>query len=171
MMRACPATRSSIMRTSSFTAVALLTLTMLMAGPAWAADKPKKQSTLGDGSGAMLTRDQLRACMTQKARVAQQDDEMAKEQAALEAGQAELMRGGESLKAKLESLDRTKPDDVAAYNEQTQARDHAIDEFQARVSAFNARVKTAQSDRDAYIKSCGNRRYFDEDEAAIKQGK
>jgi len=159
------------MRTLPFTAVTVLTLTLLMAGPGRAADKPKKQSALGDGSGAMLTRDQLRACMAQKTRVAQQDDEMAKAQAALEAGQTELMRSGESLKATLEALDRTKPDDVAAYNEQTQARDRAIDDFQTRVTAFNARVKTTQADRDAYVKSCGNRRYFDEDEAAIKQGK
>ena len=170
-MRASPNPPRSIMRTLSFTAVAVLTLTLLAAGPGRAADKPKKQSSLGDGSGPILTREQLRACMTQKVRVAQQDDAMAKEQAALVTGEAELVRSGDSLKERLEILDRTKPDDVAAYNEQTEARDRAIDAFQARVAAFNARVEPTKADHDAYAKSCGNRRFFDDDEAAIKQGK
>jgi hypothetical protein len=171
MMRGSPTPRPPDMRIRPFTTVALLTLTLLAAVPGRAADPPKKQSSLGDGSGPTLTREQLRACMTQKARVTQQDDAMAKEQAALGTVQAELMRSGDALKERLETLDRTKPDDVAAYNEQTEARDRAIDAFQARVAAFNARVETTKADHDAYVKSCGNRRYYDDDEAAIKQGK
>lgn len=170
-MRGSPNPPRSIMRTLPFTVVAVLTLTLLAAGPARATDKPRKQSSVGDGSGPILTREQLRACMAQKVRVAQQDDAMAKEQTALVVGKAELMRSGDALKEKLETLDRSKPDDVAAYNDQTQARDQAIDDFQARVAAFNARVETTRADHDAYAKSCGNRRFFDDDEAAIKQGK
>ena len=60
---------------------------------------------------------------------------------------------------------------VAAYNEQTEARDKQIDDYQARVTAFNARVESNKTDRDAYAKGCENRRFFEDDEIAIKKSK
>jgi len=60
---------------------------------------------------------------------------------------------------------------VAAYNEQAQARDTQIDDYQARVTTFNARVEARQAERDAFAKNCNNRRYFEEDEIAIKKGR
>jgi hypothetical protein len=39
------------------------------------------------------------------------------------------------------------------------------------VTAFNARVEANNGDREAYAKACENRRFFEEDEIAIKKGK
>ena len=151
----------------------LLILTLLAAGAGHAADKPKKEASFGGGkaAGPFLTRDQLRVCLAQQAKVAQQDDEMRKDQAALAEAKTDLARSGESLKANLETVDRTSPEAVAAYNDQAEARDKQIDDYQARVTAFNTRVEALKAERDAFGKGCDNRRYFEEDEIAIKKGK
>ena len=151
----------------------LLTLILLTAGTGHAADKPKKQGAFGTGKavGAYLTRDQLRACLAQHAQTTRRDAALQQEQAALTNAKAEIARSGDALKLQLEVVDRTQADAVAAYNEQAKARDQQIDDYQARVTAFNARVDARQAERDAYTKGCDNRRYFEEDEIAIKKGK
>jgi hypothetical protein len=148
----------------------MIPATILLATSSSAADK--KEASFGKGgTGAYLTRDQLRTCLAHQDRVRQQNDDAAKEQAALTAIQDELARSGGELKAKLDALDRTNPDAVAAFNDQTTARDKQIDEFQARVDAFNARVETNKAERDAFGKACDKRRYFEEDEIAIRKEK
>ena len=161
------------MRTPTHRGALLLTLILLTAGTGHAADKPKKQGAFGTGKavGAYLTRDQLRACMTQRDRATQVDAELKQEQAALADLKAQIADSGDALKLQLDVVDRASADAVAAYNEQAQARDKEIDDYQARVTAFNARVEARQAERDAFAKNCDNRRYFEEDEIAIKKGK
>ena len=157
------------MRTHSLT-TALLGACLLTMN-AWAADSPKKEGAFAKGGGPLLSREQLRNCLSQKTRLSQQEDELAKEQAALGATKDEIGRSGEALKAKLEALDRTSAEAVAAYNDQAQARDAQIDAYQARVNAFNARVEASKPERDSYAKACDNRRFLEDDEIAIRKGK
>ena len=144
--------------------------TILLATSSWAADK--KEASFGKGgTGAYLTRDQLRTCLAHQDRVRQQNDDAVKEQAALTAMKADIARSGDELKAKLDTLDRTDLDAVTAYNDRASARDKQIDDFQARADAFNARVEANKAERDAFGKACDNRRYFEEDEIAIRKEK
>ena len=161
------------MRTPSHRSALLLTLILLTAATGHAADKPKKQGAFGTGKavGAYLTRDQLRACLAQHDRATQVDADLKQEQAALAELKAQIASSGDALKLQLDVVDRASADAVAAYNEQAQARDKEIDDYQARVTAFNARVEARQAERDAFAKNCDNRRYFEEDEIAIKKGK
>jgi len=152
-------------------APALLCLALIATSAALAADKPKKESAFGKGGGAMLTKEQLRNCMSLKARVAQQDDELAKEQAALLATKEEIVRAGDALKARLETLDRTNAEAVGAYNDEAQARDKRIDDYQAQATAFNTRVEANKAEHDGYLKGCENHRFLEDDEIAIKKGK
>ena len=148
----------------------LIFATALSAAPSWAADK--KEASFGKGgTGAYLTRDQLRTCLAHQDRVRQQNDDVVKEQAALTAMKADITRSGDELKAKLDALDRTDADAVTAYNDQAGARDKQIDEFQTRADAFNARVEANKAAREAFGKACDNRRYFEEDEIAIRKEK
>ena len=145
---------------------------VLIASGAHAADPPKKkEGAFGKGGGAFLSKEQLRSCLNQKERIAQSDDELLKERAALGGVKDELARGGEALKAKLEAVDRTNAEAVAAYNDDAKARDEQIDAYQKRVEAFNQRVEAAKPEREAYSKACDNRRFFEDDEIAIKKGK
>jgi len=150
----------------------LLCAALFIAIGGHAADKPKEASFgTGKASGAFLSRDQLRACMTQQAKVKQTQAEMAAMQDKLAADKAEIGKAGEALKADLEALDRTNPDAVNAYNERAVARDRKIDEYQQQVDQFNARVEPVRTEREAFSKACENRRYFEDDEIAIRKGK
>jgi hypothetical protein len=152
----------------------LLILPLLAATLAVAADKPgKREASFGDGkaTGPYLTREQLRICLARQTKVNDENATMRKEQAALTTLKAEIARSGDELKQKLETLDRTSAEVVDAYNESVTARDKQIDEYQRRVDAFNARVETDKAERDAFGQGCNNRRYFEEDEIAIKKGK
>lgn len=146
---------------------------LLIALPALAADKPKPEGSFGGGkpTGAYLTRDQLRSCMNRQAKVHADDAALQKEQAEIGALKNEIARGGEQLKQQLESVDRSNAEAVAGYNDAVQARDRQIDAYQARVDAFNARVDAGNAERVGFVQACSNRRYFEEDEAAIKKGK
>jgi polyhydroxyalkanoate synthesis regulator phasin len=165
----------AIMRIHRYRALipTLLTSTLLAAAGLHAAEPPKKERAFGSGKagGAYLTRNELRVCLGRQTRVAQQDGEMQKEQSTLAATKAEIARSGEQLKERLDNLDRTSIDAVTAYNEAAEARDKQIDAYQTRVTAFNTQVEALKAEREAFGKGCDNRRYFEEDEIAIKKGK
>jgi hypothetical protein len=159
----------AILRAASF---ALGAATLLIAVCSHAADKPK-EATFGGGKGkgAFLTRNQLRDCMAQQSKVKQTQADMLAQQEKLNADKVEIGKTGETLKADLEALDRTNPEAVNAYNERAGARDKRIDEYQQQVDQFNARVEAVRTEREAFSKGCENRRYFEDDEIAIRKGK
>ena len=148
----------------------VISLALLAACAAQAADKPKEAS-FGKGAGAFLSREQLRACLAQQTRMTQQDTDLRREQAALADVKAVIARRGDELKEQLVTLDRTSADAVAAYNGEAQARDKMIDDYEAGVAQHNSRVEAGRAEREAFAKACDNRRYFEDDETAIKKGR
>ncbi|MEQ1684165.1 MAG: hypothetical protein ABL916_10985 [Burkholderiaceae bacterium] len=151
---------------------ALLVCALLVTGAAQAADKPK-EVTFGKGktSGPVLTREQLRQCLTQQAQVKNEEAELVKLQTGLNTDKAAIMKSGEVLTEQGAALDRTKPELVTAYNELVLARDKAIDELQARGAQFNERAGAAGVQREAFAKACEGRTYNEIDEIAIQKGK
>ena len=146
----------------------------LVAPTAFAADKPaKKEGSFGGtkATGAYLTKEQLRSCFAKQDKVKVDDDELTKEQAAIAAQKTEIARVGDELKAKLEAIDRTSAEVVDGYNNAVQARDKQIDAYQARVTAFNTRVESNQAAHSEFSTGCSSRRYFEEDDTAIRKGK
>jgi len=159
------------MHTQTFSRV-LMAAALFITIAGHAADKPKEGSFGGGkATGAFLTRNQLRDCMAQQAKVKQTNAEMLSMQEKLNADKAEIGKTGETLKADLEALDRTNAEAVNAYNERAVARDKKIDEYQQQVDQFNSRVDTVRNEREAFSKACENRRYFEDDEIAIRKGK
>lgn len=151
---------------------ALLGAALLTAAAGHAADKPK-EATFGGGkaSGPFLTKAQLRDCMDQRTKVRQQQADLLTTQDKLKADKAEISRSGDELKADLEKLDRTNLEAVNAFNARSAERDKMIDAYQEQANQFNARVEQANTEREAYTKACENRRYFEDDEIAIRKGK
>ena len=154
----------------------LLILSMFVSAfEATAADKPgaRKEGSFGTAkaSGAYLTREQLRGCFARQDKVKADDAELKAEQEAITAQKTELARVGEELKNQLQSIDRTKAEAVAAYNETVQARDRQIDAYQTRATGFNTRVEANHAAHSGFAQDCSSRRYFEEDEAAIRKGK
>ncbi len=151
---------------------ALLVCALLVASAACAADKPKEASFgKGKASGPVLTREQLRQCLTQQAQVKSEEAELVKLQNGLNTDKAAIMRSGEVLTEQGAALDRSKPELVTAYNELVLARDKAIDDLQARGAQFNDRSGAAGVQREAFAKACEGRSYNESDEIAIQKGK
>lgn len=150
----------------------LLACALLVAGAAHSADKPK-ETTFGKGkaSGPVLTRDQLRQCLTQQAQVKNEEAELVRLQNGLNTDKAAIVRSGEVLSEQGAALDRTKAELVSAYNEQVLARDKLIDDLQARGMQFNERAGAARVQREAFAKACEGRSYNESDEIAIQKGK
>ena len=152
----------------------LLILPLLAAMLAVAADKPaRKEGSFGSGkaAGAYLTKEQLRTCLAHQVKVKDEDATMLNEQAGIATLKADIARSSDDLKGKLETIDRASAEAVDGYNDAVQTRDKQIDEYQKRVDAFNARIDVNQTERDAFGQGCINRRYFEEDEIAIRKGK
>jgi chromosome segregation ATPase len=139
------------------------------ASTVFAADPPAKKDA--KAAGPMLTKEQLRNCIAQREKVSAEAAELKTEQAAVATQKEQIERSGNELKSKIDSVDRTKAEEVAAYNEAVQARDKQIDAYQSRTSAFNARVDANQAAHSAFTEGCSNKRFLDDDEAAIKKGK
>ena len=159
----------------TFTRALLILPLLATAFSVGAADKvpARKESSFGTAkaSGAYLTKEQLRGCLTRQDRVKAQDADLLKEQAQIAAEKGEIARIGDELKTRLETIDRTSAEAVAGYNDAVTARDRQIDAYQARVTAFNAGVDANQLEHDSFAQGCSSRRYFEEDETAIRKGK
>ncbi len=119
----------------------------------------------------LLTRDELRECMARRDRLRTQTDEVAKSQAEMQRDKAEIEQRGATLKAQLETLDRSSQAAIDAYNAQATERDRLMDAYEARIAPFNGRIDALATERDAYSKACENRRFDERDEIAIKNGK
>lgn len=155
-------------------------LAAVACAPAHAADPPgakpvataKSERAFGSGGkGPLLTRNELRACLAQQERIRAEQDTLAKERAGREVEMGTLRASGEELKAELDALDRTDAEAVAQYNAKAQARDQAVDAFQAGAAAYNDKARALETQRQSFAQSCGNRRYDEADELAIRNGR
>lgn len=145
----------------------------LAAMPALAADKPKKESTLGKAKpGApFLTKEQLRTCLAQNDRVKAQLAETLPLQTTLKKEGDDLAAAGDALKTDRAAIDTTDQAAVKAFNERLAARDQAVEAYKARSAEYNAKVEALQADKASYIANCDGRRYFEDEELQIKAGK
>jgi predicted RNase H-like nuclease (RuvC/YqgF family) len=152
-------------------AAAIPTVALSQATPAKPAKPPSKTGAFGQGKGKLLTREELRSCMAQQARIREQNEAATREREALEKEKADIVQGGQALKDQLATLDRTNQEAVTQYNEAVAARDKRIDAFEARMPEFNGKVEALQKEREAFSSQCDNRRYDEDDEIAIRKGK
>ena len=131
-----------------------------------------KENSFGKGkaTGPLLTRSQLRECMTQQERIRVMTEEAIALQTQFNAEKADLARQGAALKEELAVLDRTNVQAVEQYNAKAASRDKAIDAFEAGTDAYNKRVKRLTMEREIFVSGCENRRYDEKDEIAIQQG-
>lgn len=154
-------------------AVLLLALGAALAPSAHAASDKLRIGIFGSGKGAgpLMTRAELRECLAIEARVVDGSQSALRDREQLEKDKAELIRQGEVLKSEFAALDQNSMEALQAHRSKELARDKAIDEFDARSNAFNARVGALEADRAAFKQRCDNRRFDQADEAAIRKGK
>ncbi len=148
-----------------------LALALQMAA-AQAPDKPR--STLGTGkgkaSGPLLTRAELRECLSLQVRVRASAEELAAAQAALDKEKAEIVQRSAALKEELAALDRTSAPAVDAYNASVLEHEQRVDAYNAKTPAFNGKAAALQEQRAGFAKGCENRDFDEKDEIAIRKG-
>jgi hypothetical protein len=132
-----------------------------------------REGAFGKGTSTqpILTRDQLRQCLSEQDRIKQEGAELARQQAQIEKDRSEIERMGTELEAGKASLDASDEAAVTAYNERVRKRAKMIEDFKAAAPVFNARVDKLVVDRKAYADACADRRFFEEDYDDIKAGK
>lgn len=156
----------------------------LAAGSAFAAPaKPAKPAVAASAASVpasaakaepaepLLTRDQLRACRAQQTKIPQLQKDLDAEQAAIEALKADVLQRGDALNKKLETIDKTKQEAIDSYNADIKERQALVDQYDAKVTAFNSHIEAAKAESDAFGRDCKNRRFLDADAKAIEQGK
>ena len=60
---------------------------------------------------------------------------------------------------------------MRAYNAKAQALDARVQAWNARNSAWNEVTTALDTERKAWVTACADRRYREDDETAIRQGK
>jgi len=141
--------------------------------PAKAADAKSPAGSLGKGSGSgpLLTREELRQCMTEQDRMKKETADIVLTQAALARDRAEIDRVSAAIDADRAGVDRSDQAAVDAFNERANARTKLIEAYRAAAPQFNQRVDKLEADQQAYDKACTDRRYDEQDMNAIKAGK
>ena len=151
----------------------LLAMLAVLPGLARAATAPKPETSFGTrkSSGPYLTHEQLRDCFAKQDKLRTEDAELVDERAAVVADRASLTRADAAAEAQRDTLDRTNAEAVGAYNEAVEARNKQVEALQTRSTAFNERIAANTQAHASFGTACSNRRYFDEDAAAIRNGR
>ena len=120
--------------------------------------------------GKLLTKDELRACITLQDGQAKERTQLEERRATLERDKAALESSGGALAAELAATDRSNVEAVAAYNAKAIERDRQVDEWNGRNAALVRDAQGWQGRQDDWTQRCANRRYREDDEKAIRAG-
>jgi chromosome segregation ATPase len=98
---------------------------------------------------------------------ADERDALNVERAALEKEHAAL----EAERQRLQAQQAARTEAAQAFNVKIRALDARVGEWNKRNNAYNDAIAALEGDRAAWVSNCGNRRYREEDELAIRSGK
>ena len=129
--------------------------------------------TLGSGQsgGRLLTREELRTCMATQARHKSEREALVQREKALDKEKPDIVAESDAIKAARESLDRTSEEAIRAFNQRVLDSDARIDDYNKRNAALVADATAWQAAFDQWKTQCGDRRYREDDEIAIRRGK
>lgn len=88
----------------------------------------------------------------------------------LETERKQIEADTQALQADQQTLVADLEKKVAAYNERARARDAEAEKWNAGNAALSGRSQALQTERDLWLAECGNRRYREDDEIAIRRG-
>lgn len=157
-------------RASRFASFAVCAAALVVV-PASAADKAKAAPAPAQVKDKIMSPAQLRDCLDQKDRLRKDTDAAVKSKTGVDSMKAEIDRTGDALSSEAPTLDKTDADAVAAYNARVEARNALVDSWKGKVADYNKEAEGVLASKDAYAKSCENRRYDDRDLNDIQRKK
>jgi hypothetical protein len=149
--------------------IAVAALLAQPTGAALAQQQPAKKAPAKSTKGKnVMSRDELRVCLSEQDRLQQIGTKIKSEQAELDRQKAEVERLDAELQSKVGTVDPNDTATLAAVKEQGARRDALADAYNARLPALREQSATYDSGRKAWVDRCGNRDYDEMDEAAIR---
>ncbi len=157
---------------AGLSAMGLMAIVTAVVWPTGAAAQTPMGNAKSKGPGdRILTRDELRACYKQRDDLNVQRDALDRERVKLDAERADLVKEGAALKEVFDALDRTSQEAVDNYNAKAKERDAGVDAWNVRNGGAKDREKALDETQGGWRKNCSERRYREEDEAALRKGK
>lgn len=119
----------------------------------------------------MLTKDELRVCLKDKEDILAQRARLEKEQAASQAERDQIVAQTQILKNAMSTLDRTAPGVLDAHDAKVDAHEKRIDAWNQAHRQMLTTIEALNKKQAQWTASCGEKRYREEDELAIRSGK
>jgi chromosome segregation ATPase len=146
------------------------------AAPAFGADASKGGNTLSLGGkapagGPLLTREQLRTCLSQQTALRSQGGDAQREQSELDASRQEIARLETELQAERGTVDASNEGAVNAFNAKLEQIKGKTEAFNAKLPVVNGRIDEYNAAQAKWQSDCGSRRYDEADYFAIQRGK
>lgn len=135
------------------------------------AQSPAGKGLLKGLSDSILTKDELRACFKRRDELDSLQNELGRERGKLELERVDLVNEGNALKEFFDALDRTSQESVDSYNARAKVRDAGVDSWNARNRVAKEREASHRDLESGWQKSCNERRYREDDEAALRKEK
>lgn len=164
--------RNAGKRRAGLSAMGMMAIATALVWPVEATAQMPMGNAKSKGPGdRILTRDELRACYKQRDDLKVQRDALDSERSKLDAERADLVKEGAALKELFDALDRTSQEAVDNYNAKAKVRDAGVDAWNVRNGSAKDREKAFDETNGGWRKNCSERRYREEDEAALRKGK
>ncbi|MEK0417705.1 MAG: hypothetical protein RI949_1711 [Pseudomonadota bacterium] len=133
--------------------------------------KPAPATEAAPAPGTMLTKEELRVCLKDKEDILAQRARLEKEQAANQSEREQIVAQTQVLKEAMATLDRTAPGVLDAHDAKVDAHEKRIDAWNQSHRQMLATIEALNKKQTQWTTDCGEKRYREEDEIAIRNGK
>ena len=133
--------------------------------------KPAPVPEAPPAPGTMLTKEDLRVCLKDKDDILAQRARLEKDQAASQAERDQILAQTQLLKDAMSTLDRTAPGVLDAHDAKVDAHEKRIDAWNQAHRQMLSTIEALNKKQAQWTTDCGEKRYREEDELAIRSGK
>lgn len=145
--------------------------TTTAATPKKAAAADNAASTSQAPAGTMLSKEDLRVCLKDKEEILAQRAKLEKDQGDSQAARQQILDQAKVLKDAMATIDRTAPGVLDAHDAKVDAHEKRIEVWNQNHRELLATIETLNKKQARWTTDCGEKRYREEDEIAIRAGK
>ena len=122
-------------------------------------------------TGPVLSKEELRVCLKDKDDILTQRAQLEKDQAVSQAERQQIIAQTQALKDAMATLDRTAPGVLDAHDAKVDAHEKRIDAWNKSHQQMLSVIDALNKKQAQWTTDCGEKRYREDDETAIKAGK
>jgi hypothetical protein len=136
-----------------------------------AAAKPAAAAAAASAAEPVMSRDELRACLQRAERIRGLEAQAVERQAGLDRDEADIRRLDAELGREEATLDRSKPELVAAFTAKEEALKARMAAYNEALPRFNTLAGELETARRTQKAECADRAFEERDEKAIRRGR